>query len=85
MIASAVAAYRVELYFSAFVGESDLPTIVCFHTEDNDEYRGDRICNNAIGAAITTVTVAVVLIPIDLLLPCVDTAVSNVDFTHAYN
>ena len=67
----------MELYFSAFVEEPDVPVIVCFHTEDNDEYRGDRICNNAIAAAIATFIVAVVLIPIDLLLPCVDTAVSN--------
>ena len=48
----------MELYFSTFVEEPDLPVVVCFHTEDNDEYRGDRICNNATVAAITTIIVS---------------------------
>lgn len=75
LVASGVAAYRVELYSSLFVGGTNLPTGICNFTENNNEYRGDRICNNAIGAAVSTVIVAVVLMIIDLLIPCIETAV----------
>ena len=77
LVASGVAAYRVELYSSTFVNGTDLPTQICHYNENSNEYRGDRICNNAIGAAVSTVIVAVVLMIIDLLIPCIDTAVSN--------
>ena len=77
LVASGVAAYRVELYSSTFVNGADLPTEICHYNENSNEYRGDRICNNAIGAAVSTVIVAVVLMIIDLLIPCIDTAVSN--------
>lgn len=72
-----MAAYRVELYSSASVNGTNLPTEICHYNENNNEYRGDRICNNAIGAAVSTVIVAVVLMIIDLLIPCIDTAVSD--------
>ena len=77
LVASGVAAYRVELYSSTFVNGANLPTKICHYNETSNEYRGDRICNNAIGAAVSTVIVAVVLMIIDLLIPCIDTAVSD--------
>jgi len=76
MTACAIAAYRVELFFAIAVENSDLPTEVCKHV-DKDEYRGDRICNNAIGAAISTIIVTVVLLVIDMLVPCLNTGVSD--------
>ena len=54
---------------------NDVPRHICNYTSNN-EYRGDRVCNNAIAAAISTVIVAVVLMIIDLLIPCVNKAVS---------
>ena len=76
-MASIIVAYRVELYFSTPVIGTNLPVEICIYNENNTEYRGDRICNNAIGAAISTVIVAVVLMIIDLSIPCIETAVSR--------
>ena len=61
---------------------TSLPTEVCNHIEDGNEYRGDRICNNAIGAAVATIIVAVILMIIDLLIPCIDTSVSGCNLLH---
>lgn len=71
MAACAVAAYRTELFFAAALDDPDLPVKICTHLEDNDEYRGDRICNNAVGAAVTTIIIAVMLMIIDMIVPCV--------------
>ena len=78
-MASAVAAYRVELY-SALTSTSpmddEVPKNVCAFTNTGDDYRGDRICNNAVAAAVCSVIVATVLMIIDLLVPCIDKSVS---------
>ena len=78
-MASAVAAYRVEL-FSALTSTSpmddEVPKNVCTYTNTGDDYRGDRICNNAVAAAVSSVIVATVLMIIDLLIPCIDKSVS---------
>lgn len=79
---SAMLLYRNE------TNSTSLPIQICNYTEDNGQYRGDRICNNAIAAAVSTILVAIVLMMIDLLLPCVNTTVSNpslilYDFSHS--
>ena len=71
-----MAAYRVELYSALTAGAGNEPTKICNYTSNSSEYRGDRICNNALAAGVSTVIVAVVLMIIDLLIPCVDKSVS---------
>ena len=79
-MASAVAAYRVELYSALISTEginNEVPKNICAHTSTGDDYRGDRICNNAIAAAVCSVIVAIVLMIIDLLVPCIQKSVSS--------
>ena len=71
-----MAAYRTELYFARGMPGNDLPTEICWHTEDNGNYRGDRMCNNAMGAAVSTVIIAVMLLIIDMIVPCLSAGVS---------
>ena len=81
--ASAVAAFRTELFFAHILdneGKSigdDIPIGVCWHVEDSGNYRGDRMCNNAMGAAVSTVIIAVMLLIIDMIVPCLSAGVSK--------
>ena len=83
MAACAVTAYRTEMYFSGELeitfghGNTDVPIAICWHVEDEDQYRGDRICNNAVGAAVCTVIISVMLMIIDMLVPCLSAGVSE--------
>ena len=86
MAASAVAAYRTEMYFSYVLENrlipaedinTDVPVDICFHVEDDDQYRGDRICNNAVGAAVCTIIITIMLMIIDMLMPCLSAGVSD--------
>ena len=56
---------------------TDIPVRICWHVEDNNEYRGDRICNNAVGAAVCTIIITVMLMIIDMLMPCLSAGVSE--------
>ena len=76
MAACSVAAYRTELFFAGIEKIQGLPTEVCGHKE-GDEYRGDRVCNNGVAAAVITVIVCVMLLIIDMLVPCFNTSVSE--------
>lgn len=73
-----MAAYRAELFFAYDVKPIDyaLPVNVCRHVEDGGDYRGDRLCNNAMGAAVFTVIIAVMLMNIDMIVPCLSAGVS---------
>ena len=68
MLGCAIAAFRVELEYN--LREEDLPTGICRYTEDDFKFRGDRYCNNAIAASIVSILVAMVLMIIDLQVPC---------------
>ena len=58
-------------------GIDDIPTEICWHKEDGGNYRGDRMCNNAVGAAVCTVIIAMMLLIIDIIVPCLSAAVSK--------
>ena len=58
------------------VEDTGLPTEVCWYVEDSGDYRGDRFCNNAMGAAVLTVITAVMLMIIDMIVPCLSAGVS---------
>jgi len=78
LIASAVAALRADLFSSALneSGRRDLPWEICFYSEDDGDYRGDRICNNALANAIVCILVAISLMMVELLIPCLNSTVS---------
>ena len=38
---------------------NDLPVEICFYSEDNGDYRGDRICNSAMHMANAIVSILV--------------------------
>ena len=77
-----IAAFRTEL-FSALItpsgldGSRDLPLGVCLYEDTDDDIYGDRICNNAMAASVTSILVAIVLLVIDLQVPCVSSTVSD--------
>ena len=48
---------------------------ICFYSEDNGDYRGDRICNAAMANGVVSILVAMALIMIDLMVPCLSTKV----------
>ena len=56
---------------------TDVPVEICWHVENEEQYRGDRICNNAVGAAVCTVIISVMLMIIDMLVPCLSAGVSE--------
>lgn len=68
-----ISAFRTELYFALNGGNRDLPVLICLYSED-DIY-GDRICNNAVAASVTSILVAIVLLLIDLQIPCLSSKV----------
>jgi len=68
VLGCAIAAFRVELEFNR--REEDLPSEICRYLDDDNSYRGDRYCNNAIAASIVSIIVAIVLMMIDLQVPC---------------
>ena len=82
-----MAAYRAELFFAYEIEgiatkrnisiDHNLPTNICWHIEDGGNYRGDRLCNNAMGAAVITVIIAVMLLIIDMIVPCLSAGVSE--------
>jgi len=77
ILASAIAAIRADL-FSSLINESgrrDLPVEICIYSKDDGDYRGDRICNNALANAIVSILVAVALMMVDLLIPCLNLSV----------
>ena len=77
LVASAIAAFRTDLFSSAFneSGRRDLPFEICFYSKDDGDYRGDRICTNALANAIVSILVAVALMMVDLLIPCLNSTV----------
>ena len=84
MAACAVTAYRTEMFFSGELEfntngriNTDVPIHICWHVENEEQYRGDRICNNAVGAAVCTVIISVMLMIIDMLVPCLSAGVSE--------
>ena len=81
-----IAAFRTELFSAATSttglttpqpNSRELPLRVCFYEDTDDDIYGDRICNNAMAASITSILVAIVLLLIDLQVPCVSSAVSD--------
>ena len=66
------------MFFSLFneSGTNDLPVEVSLYSEDNGNYRGDRMCNNALANAVVSILVAMVLMLIDLIIPCLTVQVS---------
>ena len=57
--------------------DRELPLRVCFYENSNDDIYGDRICNNAMAASVISILVAIVLLMIDLQVPCVSSTVSE--------
>ena len=80
-----ISAFRTELFsaatFPVFPPPSstdrDLPLGICFYQESDDDIYGDRICNNAMAASVVSILVAIVLLMIDLQVPCVSSTVSE--------
>ncbi|XP_065901965.1 uncharacterized protein [Dysidea avara] len=75
ILASAIAAFRADLFSSLLddSGRRDLPVEICTYSKDDGDYRGDRICNNALANAIVCILVAIALMMVDLLIPCLNT------------
>ena len=77
-----ISAFRTEL-FSAELANTrnplsenrDLPLDICYYEEANDDIYGDRICNNAMAASVISIIIAIVLLVIDLHVPCVSSTV----------
>ena len=84
-----IAAFRTELFSAAtsttglttpqliFDNSRELPLRVCFYKDTDDDIYGDRICNNAMAASVISILVAIVLLVIDLQVPCVSSTVSE--------
>ena len=53
----------------------ELPVGVCVFTETDDDVYGDRICNNGIACAISSILVAMMLMIVDLQIPCTNSTV----------
>ena len=53
-----------------------LPLYICYYEESDDDIYGDRICNNALAGAVVSILVAIALLIIDLLIPCISSTVS---------
>ena len=80
IFSTVIAAFRTELFSSSFFPTSDdrdLPLRVCFYEDTDDNIYGDRICNNAMAASVVSILVAIVLLMIDLQVPCVSSTVSE--------
>ena len=78
-----ISAFRTELFSAElantrnpFSENRDLPIFICYYEQPDDDIYGDRICNNAMTASVISIIVAVVLLIIDLHVPCVSSAVS---------
>ena len=54
---------------------------ICFYSEDNGDYRGGRICNAAMANGVVSILIAMELIMIDLMVPCLNAKVCML-FTH---
>jgi len=72
ILASAIAAIRADLFSSLLRKE---PVEICISSKDDGDYRGDRVCNNALANAIVCILVAVALMMVDLLIPCLNLSV----------
>ena len=77
-----ISAFRTELFSAELanarnpLGEDrELPLAICYYEEADDDIYGDRICNNAMAASVISIIVAVVLLVIDLHVPCVSSTV----------
>ena len=77
VIAFVIAAFRVELFSTLDVifatgvqNDRGLPLGFCYFVDNDDNVYGDRICNNAITASIISVLVAMMLMTVDLIVPC---------------
>lgn len=79
VLAISIAAYHAELYFAQGVPQAaeNQPVAVCPYNDVDDDYYGYRICANSIAASIVSLYVGVVLLIIDLLIPCLNTGVSK--------
>ena len=84
-----IAAFRVELFSAAIVErlsesnitsggatDRDLPLEFCFYFNEDDDIYGDRICNNALAGSIISILVAMVLLLVDVQVPCVSKSAS---------
>ena len=76
-------AFRTELFSAEIASrrnplaeDRDLPLDICYYEEPNNDIYGDRICNNTMAAAVTSMLLAIVLMIIDLHVPCTSSTVS---------
>lgn len=77
-----IAAYRVEL-LSALItftiigatNDRDLPLGIYLFSDNDDDIFGDHICNNAAASAVISILVAMMLMIIDLHIPCINKTV----------
>lgn len=78
-----IAAYRTELFSTAFTppvsDNRELPVQVCLFSEvdDDNNIYGDRICNNGMACAISSILVAMMLMIVDLQIPCTNSTVGD--------
>ena len=77
-----ISAFRTELFSAELANrrsplseDRDLPLSICYYEEPNDNIYGDRICNNAMAASVISIIIAIVLLAIDLHVPCVSSTV----------
>ena len=82
VISIIISAFRTELFSAEFANtrnplseNRDLPVAICYYEEANNDIYGDRICNNAMGASVISIIIAIVLLVIDLHVPCVSSTV----------
>ena len=79
VLAISIAAYHSELYFARFVPQAaeNQPVSICLYNDLDDDFYGYRICSNSIAASIVSVFICIILLIIDLLIPCLSAGVSN--------
>ena len=71
-----VAAYTTEITYSNAdrLSSAYAAGVICYHNP-NAKDSGHRICHGLMGAAISSIMVCMVLMIIDVFIPCVNTMV----------
>ena len=79
VLAISIAAYHSELYFARSVPQAaeNQPAFVCSYNDLDDDIYGYRICSNSIAASVVSVFICIILLIIDLLIPCLNAGVSK--------
>ena len=88
VFSTVIYAFRTELFSAEIASRRNplaedckLPLDICYYEEPNNDIYGDRICNNTMAAAITSILEAIVMMIIDLNVP---RTISTVSYYYSY-